>query len=216
MALEFVYDPPTTNDKSTLTEGWHPGFLVAITTEQKPSSWRNVDKAPLIWRWHFALWEGPTLVGHQAPEHQTGNCETKFSPGGGKSQDGTPFSPSKAYVWTSELLNHKPMPGEKVSLDPLMPIPCRVRIVRKGDYANIQFLERWPEGMSLLTEGFKSNLFLWWQQVQSGVLQPAATAPQAPAPVVPQPMPPPALATWGTPVPQTGAPAASTPAKPGW
>lgn len=191
---EFSYEPRTVNDKSALSEGWKPAFLLAITDEETPAKWQMAEKSPRMWRWHFAVWEVPTLIDRQGPEHQTAPSSKTFSPGG-------KYQPSKAYVWTCELLGRQIQPGERVSLDPLLPVPCRVKIRRKDEYANIVDLEKWPEGQALLTADVRANLLTWWQQVQAGV---QATPPATEAPPQPQQAPPAGLTSWGT---QHGAPA---------
>lgn len=206
MAPEFSYEQRTVNDKSALSEGWKPAFLLAISEEDTPAQWQMAKQSPRMWRWHFSVWEVPTLIDRQSPEHQTAPSSKTFSPGG-------KYQPSKAYLWTKELLGRDIQPGERVSLDPLMPIPCRVKIRRKDDYANIVDLERWPEGTALLTDDCRANLLLWWQQVQAGAHSaPEDTPAPAPASAPPQPWmtqtppapPSPGLQSWGT---QHGQPA---------
>ena len=200
---EFSYESRTINDKSALTEGWKPAFLLAISDEETPPQWQMAKQSPRMWRWHFSVWEVSTLIGRQAPEHQTAPSSKTFSPGG-------KFQPSKAYLWTKELLGRDIQSGERVSLDPLMPITCRVKIRRNNEYANIVDLERWPDGTAQLTPECRANLLLWWQQVQSGAREAAE-----PAPPAPQPAPAAGLQSWGT---QHGhpAPAPVTPETKAW
>jgi hypothetical protein len=211
---EFHYEPRSTNDKSALSAGWHPAFLLAITDDPKPASWRNADTHPRIWRWHFAVWEVATLIGRQSPEHQTAASEQKFSPGGGSAPGGGKFSPSKAWEWTKELLGRDIHPGERINLDVVArqnPIPCRIKIERAGDYANIKDLEHarqaWPDAEQALTPEVRATLAQMLETLQG---EPAAAAPSSPAPA-PQP-PPPGMQSWGT---QT-AQAPTSPVPPRW
>lgn len=210
----MTYEPKSSyNDKSVLSNGWHPGYLLAIEDQPKPPSWKNYEQAPRIWRWVFAVWEVPGLIGNQAPERQTAASEQKFAPAG-KLRDGGTRSASKAYTWTQELLGREIQPGECVDLDPLMPLPCRIKMERNGEYVNIKDIERWPEGQALLTEAIKAQLRTLLDRGNE-----AQPAPQQPA-MAPAPTPPqhPGMAAWGsTPqahqAPPTGWPA-QQPAQP--
>jgi hypothetical protein len=197
---EFTYEPRSTNDKSTLSAGWHPAFLLAITDEPKPPTWRNVETHPRIWRWHFAVWESATLIGRQAPEHQTAASEQKFSPGSKN------YPPSKAWIWTGELLDHEIHPGERIDLDALArqnPIPCRIKIERAGDYANIKDLEHarksWTDAAQYLTADVRAAV---------AQLLELANGQQAPAAPPQPPQPQPGMQSWGSPPLQPQAPSA--------
>src|SRR5262245_31851053 len=128
---EMGYETRSFNDRSALSNGWHPAYLLAIEDEATPQGWKMFAQSPRMWRWHYAVWEVPGLIGRQAPEHQSAPSSQKFAPRG---KNGNPAS--KAYTWTCALIGHVIMPGERVNLDALMPIPCRVKIERNNDYAN--------------------------------------------------------------------------------
>lgn len=205
---DFSYQPKTTNDKSQLTPGWHPAFLMAIADEETPPDWQMAKQSPRLWRWQFAVWESPASM-RDAPEMQSTPTSQKFSPGG-------KYQASKAYVFTRKLLNRQIEAGEHVSLDPLMPLPCQVLISRTDkngapiEYANITDLQAWPDGAAALTAEVRTNLASWLQAKQ------AAPTPPAPAPVPPPTVPQPAA--WAQPA-VPGAPnqaATSHPAKAGW
>jgi hypothetical protein len=144
MAPEMSYEPKSYNDKSFLTDGWHPAFLLAITDEATPESWKMREQSPRMWRWNFAVWQTPEAVTQHQPERQSAPSSQKFTPKGRQPA-------SKAYAWTSALLQRQIPPGERVNLDPMMPLPCRVKVMRNGDYANILDLEPWPDGMQYRT-----------------------------------------------------------------
>jgi hypothetical protein len=200
----FTSTPPGSGTgRSTLSEGWHPGFLLAITDEVTPRTWKMVEKSPRFWRWHFAVWEVPTLIGRQDPEHQSAPSSQTFSPGG-------QYQASKAYVWTCELLGRQVQPGESVDLDPLMPLPCRIKIRRNGEYANIVDLEKWPDGGPFLTPEIRAQL--------TAVM---TTPPASDPPPLPETQqrwaqqtqaPQPGMQTWGQ-APQA---APSAPTRPAW
>ena len=126
---------------SALTEGWHPGFLLHISEEATPADWQMAKQSPTMWRWHFVLWEVPTLIDRQAPEHQSGLTSTKFSPKG-------KFQASKAYTWTKQMLARDIPPGQSVNWDTLYPVPCRVKVERTPgkDFIKMLDVEAWPEG----------------------------------------------------------------------
>jgi hypothetical protein len=193
---EMGYEPLSTNDKSVLTEGWHPAYLLAITDEVTPQGWKMAEQSPRMWRWHFAVWEVPTLIDRQAPEHQTAPSSQKFTPKGKQRA-------SKAYAWTVALLQRQVQPGERVNLDPLMPLPCRVKVERNNDYANIVDLEAWPEGTQYLTEAVKQGL----HNVLHGTASPSMPSPSpsqqtvTPAPTQVPAQPQPGMQSWGNPAP---------------
>ena len=138
---QMSYTPKSTNDKSNLTDGWHPAYLLAITDEPTPPTWTMFPKSPRMYRWCFAIWERPEhLTALEEPERQTAPSSQAFSPKRGQN------AASKAYLWTKEFLGREIQPGEAVDLDPLLPLPCRVKVARNGEYANIVDLERWPDG----------------------------------------------------------------------
>jgi len=191
---EMTFTPQSLNDKSSLTDGWHPAFLMAITDEATPDTWKMYEQSPRLWRWAFLVWEVPTLIPHQKPERQTAPTSQKFSPGG-------KFQPSKAYVWTCELLGHQIQPGERVNLDPLMPLPCRVKVRRKDDYANIIDVERWEDGRQYLTPELLPLLTQAFSQPATAPQQPYQGPPSNGTPAAPArppaPQTPPAQSTWG-------------------
>lgn len=171
---------------SALTPGRHPGYLLQIVEEPTPEGWPMAEKSPTLYRWFFALWEVPTLVDRQAPELQTGITSTKFAPKG-------KFQASKAFTWTSQILNKTIAPGESVNLDPMLPLPCSVKVSRDPgkDFVKIEDVEAWPEGAALLTEPMKQAL----KDVLAHPPEPPpVAAPPAPPPT---PTPQPGLQTWG-------------------
>ena len=95
---EMTYTPQSANDKSSLTAGWHPAFLMEITDEPTPETWKMYAQSPRMWRWIFLVWEVPTLIPNQRPERQSAPSSQKFNPANTKARA------SKAYLWTSELL----------------------------------------------------------------------------------------------------------------
>jgi hypothetical protein len=177
------YEPRSYNDKSVLSDGWHPAFLLAITDEPTPEGWKMFAQSPRLWRWHFAVWSTPDAIATQAPEHQSAPSSQKFTPQGRQPA-------SKAYEWTCYLLARQIAPGERVNLDPLLPLPCRVKVVRKDEYANIKDLEAWPEGASYLTTALRASLATLLdaerQAPQTGSTSSPATTPAAAAYVPPQ------------------------------
>ena len=179
---EFAPSPQYTSDKSNLTRGRHPAFLCLITEEPIPQGWKMGEKDTMMFRWHFAVWETPAHIATTAPEHQSAVSSRKFSPAGTQPQ-------SKAYGWTTELLGRRPAPGERVNLDPLLPLPCEVKIAREKkdgtptDYAVVLELEAWAGGAALRTPELVTKLrelgTLWQQGVSTGT----PAAPSTPAPV---------------------------------
>jgi hypothetical protein len=202
---DFEYTPRTTNDKSTLTETWHPAFLVAIQDEPTPESWQMYAKSPRMWRWQFAVFNDAATLLQTAPERQSTVTSQKFSPGGGQAQA------AKAYVFTCKLLGRQIQPGERVNLDPLMPLPCEVLVNRRDklgqmiEYANITDLRPWPDGQQYVTDAMKQALAALGQdqppRQQAPPVQPAYQPPS-------QATRPPALAAWGQPA--TALPPAGT------
>jgi hypothetical protein len=120
---DFSYTPKMTNDRSTLTPGWHPACLVAIADEETPPQWQMAAQSPRLWRWQFAVWEAVGQVPTASPEMQSAPTSQKFSPGG-------KVQASKAYVFTRKLLGRVIEPGEHINLDTLMPLPCQVLVAR--------------------------------------------------------------------------------------
>lgn len=185
------------NDKSELSEGWHPGYLICISDEETPATWKMAAQSPRMWKWHFALWEMPSLINRQPPEHQSAPSSQKFTPRGTQPA-------SKAYSWTAALLGRQIQPGERVNLDPMMPIPCRCKVERsrnRQEYVNVIDVEAWQEGTQYLTPEFRAEL--------ASIMQPKApTQPQnayTPPPVTQQPTsqpPQPGMQSWGQPAPQ--------------
>ena len=204
---EMGYDVRSTNDKSNLVDGWCPAFLLQITDEATPETWKMYQNSPRMWRWHVAVWPVLQAIGTQAPERQSAPSSQKFTPKGTQRA-------SKAYTWTCELLGRQVQPGERVNLDPLLPLPCRVKIERNGEYANLVDMEKWPDGQQYLTPEFKAQLAAFLSSPPPPQAPPAAPAPQpvqpAAAPVAP------AMASWGKPATGTPQPGAA-PTKPaGW
>ena len=191
----MTYTPKTYNDPSALSPGWHPAFLLEIADEPTPEGWKMYEKSPRLWRWRFACWEVPTLIDRQAPERQSAVSSQAFTPKGRQPA-------SKAYLWTSALLGRQIPPGETVNLDPLMPIPCRVKVERANEYANILDVEASPDLAQYLTDAFKAHL--------AAFLVTFGQAPD-PAPAPARPVPQPGLQPWGsgTPAPPPATPPAS-------
>lgn len=186
MAPEMSYEPRAYNDPSSLSLGWHPAFLLAITDEATPDGWMMHATSPRMWRWWFAVWSEPTLIAQVAPERQSAVSSQKFTPKGRQPA-------SKAYLWTCALLRKQIQPGERVNLDPLMPLPCRVKIERKEQYANIIDVEPWPEGQTLVTPDLTAKLLALVTPPE----EPPATHP-VPAQTPPRPpVPQPAVQGWG-------------------
>lgn len=213
---DMTYQPIAYNDKSALTDGWHPAYLLAITDEPTPESWKMFAQSPRMWRWHFCVWATPDQITQQAqPERQSAPSSQKFTPKGKQPA-------SKAYAWTSALLQRQIPPGECVNLDPLMPLPCRVKVSRNGEYANIIDLEAWPEGTQQLTPEFKHKLVQFYEHPTPAVASTGSPAqtPQAAAYVPPPPPVAPGMQSWGTTGTQTSPavsqPPAAVPAKAAW
>jgi hypothetical protein len=163
------------NDPSQLTEGWRPAALVHIGTEDTPPDWERAKRSPQQYRWYFAVWETTADMARSAPEAQSETTSTQFSPGGR-------YQPSTNFLWHAEFLGRRPVRGEHNNLDPLLPLPCRLKIRRTdkhgqpSEYAKIIGLERWAEGEALLTADLKAKLATWFAMKTAG----AAPPPQAP------------------------------------
>ena len=192
MAPEFKYEPRTINDKSQLTPNWHPAYLLEIGVEEVPDGWEMKKKNSHMYRWKFAIWEGPHAVTTIAPEFQSVVSSPQFSPPG-------KYQASKAFVFTQKLLGRKIEPGEHVNLDPLMPMPCQVLINRTdkngapSEYANIMDVGVWPDGAALLTPELRQKL--------------AAFLAMKTGPANGQTTPPPAQSTYAQPAPTYTPPA---------
>jgi hypothetical protein len=131
--------PPV--NPSSLSQGWHPEFLVHISEEITPADWKMKEKSPTMWRWYVLVWESPvTLQQGQAPEQQSGLTSAKFSPKGR-------YVASKAWTWTSQILGRQLATGETVDWDPLYPVPVRIKVSRDPgkDYIKIEDVEAWDE-----------------------------------------------------------------------
>jgi hypothetical protein len=179
----FAYTPQSINDPSQLSEGWHPAMLIAILDEETPAGWEMAKTSARMWRWCFAVWQHPDIMTTQHPELQSSPTSQKFSSGG-------KYQPSKAYVWTCQLLGKTIQPGESVDLDPLMPLPCLLEVKRTNklgqpvEYATITNLRPWPEGAQMLTPDFTGRLSTWWTMKQA---TPPPAAPPTPQPQYHQP-----------------------------
>jgi hypothetical protein len=179
------------NDPSQLTEGSHPAFLVYIGKEDTPPTWERFKRSPQQYRWYFAVWETIEDVTRSAPEAQSETTSTQFSPGGR-------YQPSTNYLWHCEFLGRRPARGEHNNLDPLLPLPCRLKIKRTdkqgqpSEYAKIVGLERWADGLSLLTADLKDKLATWYRMKTAGAQATPPPPPAAPpTPPVAPPSPPP-------------------------
>lgn len=201
----MTYAPRALNDKSALQDGWHPAYLMEITDEETPEGWKMKPNSPRLWRWRFLVWAKPADIPTLRPEFQNAVSSQAFSPGGGGK------SVAKAYSWASELIGHKPQPGEAVNLDALMPCPCRVKMERSTtnpDYSNIIDLENsedtWPEVAAYLAnEAFKTQLLAFYAQGPeappdgSGTQRPAPPPPTQPPRAQAQTPPQPGMPVWG-------------------
>ena len=163
-----------------------------------------------MYRWHFAVWASEATIATALPEHQSAVSSRTFSPGGKNPA-------SKAFLWTTALLNRRPNPGERVNLDPFMPLPCRIKIERtKNDgtpieYARVIDLEGWPEGLAPLTPALRAKLVQMaaeWQAVTPPLpLSPAGGPPPGTAraraenspPILPTSAVNPGMVGWSTP-----------------
>lgn len=115
--MQMTNRPPV--NPSQLTQGWHPAFLIHIGEETTPDDWKMRENSPIMWRWHFIVWEAVTALQQGlVPEQQSGLSSTKFSP---KSR----YVASKAWTWTTQILGRVLATGEAVEWDPLYPVPCR-------------------------------------------------------------------------------------------
>ena len=164
------------NDVSSLTNGWHPAYLLEITDEATPETWKMFAKSPRMYRWTFAVWETPAQM-TMPPERQSAPSSQAFSPKGRNAA-------SKAYLWTTELLGRQLLAGEAIDLDPMLPLPCRVKVTRNEQYANIVDLEQWRDAPEL-TPALKTLLRDTLIRDSLGIND----APQAPSrPAVPAPL----------------------------
>lgn len=224
----FTYAPRTINDKSSLTPGMHPAFLTAIVVEPTPENWEMAKKSPFMLRWQFAVWESPqTLAAGVPPEKQSMVSSQAFTPKGN-------FQASKAYQWTSILLGREPAAGEQVDLDPLLPLPCQLMVLRTDklgkptEYAKLNGLFAWPDGGAYRTPEFCAKLAAFMDAPReeapsagpashASYARPAQTAqaPQ-PAPAAPAPAPAPAPAGWPSTPPQQPLLPGTPPAQPRW
>lgn len=147
------------------------------------------------WRWSFAVGHTAETLTTVVPELVTAISSQIFS--GGK-------NPSKSYQWHVALLGRDIPVGEEVDLDPLMPFPCQVGVLRSKngqavEWAIVDALYAWEAGHALLTPELRAKLALWWKMKQAG--EPAADP--APAPV--------AAPRYAQPATTTQAPAAPAP-----
>ena len=195
--------PTSTITPSKLTAGWHPGYLVTITEEATPADWVMAKQSPTLYKWWFAVWEAPGLIGQQEPEVQSGITSTKFAPKGR-------FQASKAYTWACQLLQRQLPVGAGVEWDEHVPLACRIKVSREAgkDYVKIEDVEAWPEGAQVLPT--VQDLL---QQLRTEI---EATAPPLPEPAPPAngqpqaaqaPAPAPGMQTWGSAPPPPAQPA---------
>jgi hypothetical protein len=184
--------PTSTITPSKLTAGWHPASLLDITEEATPADWVMAKQSPTLYRWWFATWEAPGLIGQQEPEVQSGITSTKFTPKGR-------FQASKAYSWSCQLLQRQLPAGAGVDWDEHLPLACRIKVSREAgkDYVKIEDVDAWPDG----AQAFATVQALL-QQLRAEI---AATAPPLPEPAPPANGPEPAaqapapgMQTWGS------------------
>ena len=136
-----IFENRPMSDPSTLTEGWHPAYVVGITTEAIPDGWEMKKKDTLMYRWRVAIWEATDDIGRLEPENQDLLSSRAFTPKG-------KFQASKAYLWTTALIGHEPRPGEAIDLDPMFPLPCVIQVERPPgtEYARLKQIRAWPRG----------------------------------------------------------------------
>lgn len=216
---EFGYAANSINDLSQLTNGFHPAYLMAIHREDIPEGW--VSYKPELsptenfhYRWCFLVWERADDVTSVLPERQSAISSKIFAPKGKKNPA------SKAYTWTCALLDREIVPGERINLDPLMPIPCVVLVERNEQYANIKGLhhhkQMFPQGMTLLTPEYKAALQEALETERPQPTQPPVVVTQSPpnpAPSYQGPTPTQQpMTTWANKPPQPTA----DPTKKGW
>lgn len=199
MSPFMMYQPRTINDHSQLDEGWHPAALVAIDEEDANPLWDSVQKyqadnhtdaVPRMWRWKFALWDTVADLSSSVPEMASKVTSKKFSPGGR-------YQASTAYVWTKNLLNRPPQPGEAIDLWAMLPLACMVKVGRTNkdgeliEYANIENVRAWPEGQQHFPQAMKDRLANWYAMKNAQVYQPPSTpmtqTPMAEPPLAPAP-----------------------------
>src|SRR5215831_2728841 len=213
--VQFVYNPPSFNDMSSLTPGWHPAFLLDIIDFETPVHFKSRDKYPRSLRWRLAVWETDLLIDqHVTPERQSGISSSAFGPAYTRT-DGQHVQAAKAYKWTEALLGRQIVPGELIDLNGMMPLPCRVEIERKNDYANITAISRCPELASKLTADLLQYLAEFLMTFGDNTNQAARyqSTPVEPDPPLPPPPVQPGMQSWGTPAPRP-TPSAAPPAGP--
>lgn len=199
--MVMMTNRPTT-PPSSLSDGWHPAYLLHISEEATPGDWQMHAQSPMMYRWHFAVWETPTTMQHE-PEVQSGLTSTKFSPKGR-------YQASKAYTWSCALLGRTIQAGETIDYEPLYPLACRIKTGKEPgkDFVKVLDVETWSEGQQAMAPIKDALLELRVTIVQQPppVIPPATTPPpaqrQAPAPVQP------GMQTWGS---VQGQPAGSPP-----
>lgn len=202
--VSFEYNPRTFSDPSALPEGLHPAFLLQVVDEETPAGWQMAAKSPRMWRFYFAVWDNPSVVGVVEPELQSQVCSQTFSAGG-------KYQASKAYLNMKACLNRDIERGERMDPNALVPLPCQLYISRYDknntpiDFANVKDVKPWPQGTALLTADLKAKLLAWWQTKQQGL-----ALPEPPTPPAPTLTPPPAAA------PAPVAPATPATQKAGW
>ena len=194
---------------SNLSDGWHPAYLLHISEEATPGDWQMHAQSPMMWRWHFSVWETPNAM-HREPEVQSGLTSAKFSPKGR-------YQASKAYLWACALLGRQIQAGESIDYDPLFPLPCRIKTTKEPgkDFVKVTDVESWPEGQPALApikDALLSLRAIILQQPPP-VIPPAAPQPAAATPAPSQPPAPvaPGMQTWGSVHGQTPAPPATAP-----
>jgi len=204
--VQFVYNPPSFNDLSSLTPGWHPAFLLDIEDIETPLHFKSHEKYPRSRRWRLAVWETDLLIDQQVtPERQSALSSSAFAPAYTRN-DGQHVQAAKAYKWTEALLGRQIVPGEVIDLSAMLPLACRVEVERKNEYANITAISRYPELASKLTLGLRQYLaeFLGTFGDQTNQAPRYQSPPVAQAPT-PAPTPPvqSGMQSWGTPAPRT-------------
>lgn len=209
----FSYKPRTFNDPSSLPDGLHPAFCVAVTDEETPDDWAMKEKSPRMWRWYFAVWDNPNVINSALPELQSTVSSQTFSSGG-------KYQASKAFVFACSLLNRQIQRGEKINIDELLPLPCQLYTTKRNkqgetvDGCIIKDLTPWADGTQRLSPELKARLHAWW------------TAKHAPgngtdAGGEPNPIPPASQPQWAQPAqstqpPQPPAAQPQSPATPNW
>lgn len=203
------------NMKTAFTDGWRYGYLLQVTEEDTPNTWKMYAKSPRMYRWWFALWADVASFSAGVPaERQTVPSTTAFVPRGAQPA-------SKAYLWATIILGHAPQPGEGFDPNAFVPFPVRAKGERRNDYLNIIDLETWenpPQMVPALAQYLATVLDgtaplpPHLAQGTQGA-QPAAYQAPQPAPVAPMPSHP-GMAGWGgqrTPGQAYGSPPAPAP-----